>query len=55
MLLTHFRNFENEQKEKQASVMEKILIEEERMRRRKQQQPLLWDDPQREKTKVYRA
>ena len=51
-VLMLFRNFENDQKEKQANVMEKILLEEERMRRRKLQQPLLWDDPQREKSKV---
>ncbi|XP_052267472.1 cilia- and flagella-associated protein 74-like isoform X2 [Dreissena polymorpha] len=45
-------NFESEQREKQAALMEKILIEEERMKRRKQQQPLLWADPNREKTKM---
>ncbi|KAL4221191.1 hypothetical protein ACF0H5_019455 [Mactra antiquata] len=44
--------FESEKKDKQASIMDKILLEEKRMKLRKQQQPLLWDDPKREKSKI---
>lgn len=44
--------FEVSQKEKQASIMEKLLKEEEIIKKRKKQQPLLWEDPKREKSKV---
>ena len=46
------RAFEGQQKEQHVAILEKILMEEDRMRRRKIQQPLLWEDPNKEKSKV---
>lgn len=47
-----YRDFLSEQKVKQASIMEKVLLEEDRLKKRKKQQPQLWEDPKREKSLV---
>lgn len=44
--------FENEKKQKQATIMDKILVEEDRLKKRKKQQPHLWTDPKSDKSKV---
>jgi hypothetical protein len=37
---------------KQATIMDKILVEEKRLKKRKKQQPHLWTDPKSDKSKV---
>ncbi|XP_061162453.1 cilia- and flagella-associated protein 74-like [Saccostrea echinata] len=44
--------FENEKKIKQATIMEKILVEEDRLKKRKKQQPHLWTDVKSDKSKI---
>ena len=44
--------FESEKRQKQATIMEKILTEEERLKKRKKQQPHLWTDAKADKSKV---
>ncbi|XP_062567014.1 cilia- and flagella-associated protein 74-like isoform X2 [Saccostrea cucullata] len=44
--------FENEKKLKQATIMEKILVEEDRLKKRKKQQPHLWTDVKSDKSKI---
>lgn len=44
--------FENEKRQKQATIMDKILVEEDRLKKRKKQQPHLWTDPKSDKSKI---
>ncbi|KAK3105163.1 hypothetical protein FSP39_018521 [Pinctada imbricata] len=44
--------FENEKKQRQAQIMEKILVEEDRMKKRRKQQPNLYVDVKDDKAKI---
>ena len=52
-ILYYDREFENDKKQRQAQIMEKILVEEDRIRRRKKQQPNLYVDVKDDKAKVH--
>lgn len=51
----HKSDFEVERKRREATIMDKILIEEDRMKKRKKQQPQLWSDAKREKSLLVSA